>query len=101
MTKSPPANAGDVGLIPGSGRSPGGGNGSPLQYSCLENSRDRKAWQATVHGDRKESGKTEKLSKYTHTNDGDYTSKQKIPTPRSNRLWSPADLDFNLNVTTS
>jgi len=37
-------------LIPGSGRSPGGGNGSPFQYSCLENSMDRGAWQATVHG---------------------------------------------------
>ena len=37
MVKNPPANAGDVGSIPGSGRSPGGGNGNPLQYSCLEN----------------------------------------------------------------
>ena len=44
------ANAGDPGLIPGSGRSPGEGNGNPLQYSCLENSMDRGAWQATVHG---------------------------------------------------
>ena len=42
--KNPPANAGDMGSIPGSGRSPGGGNGNPLQYSCLENSMDRKAW---------------------------------------------------------
>ena len=41
-----PANAGDVGLIPGLGRSPGEGNGNPLQYSCLENSMDRGAWQA-------------------------------------------------------
>ena len=40
----------DRGLIPGSGRSPGGGNGSPLQYSCLENPMDRGAWQALVHG---------------------------------------------------
>ena len=39
-----------MGLIPGLGRSPGGGNGNQLQYSCLENSRDRGAWQATVHG---------------------------------------------------
>ena len=45
-----PANAGDVGLIPGSGRSPGGGNGNPLQYSCLENPMDRGAWRGTVHG---------------------------------------------------
>ena len=43
-------NAGDPGLIPGLGRSPGEGNGNPLQYSCLENSMDRRAWWATVHG---------------------------------------------------
>ena len=41
--------AGNVGLIPGSGRSPEGGNGNPLQYSCLENPMDRGAWQARVH----------------------------------------------------
>ena len=40
----------DVGLIPGSGRSPGGGLGNPLQYSCLENPMGRGAWRATVHG---------------------------------------------------
>ena len=43
-------NAGDMSSIPGLGRSPGGGHGNPLQYSCLENSMDRGAWQATVHG---------------------------------------------------
>ena len=43
-------NARDPGSIPGSRRSPGEGNGNPLQYSCLENSMDRGAWQATVHG---------------------------------------------------
>ena len=43
-------NVGDLGLIPGLGRSPGEGNGNPLQYSCLENSMDREAWQATVSG---------------------------------------------------
>ena len=42
-------NAGDPGLIPGSGRSPGGGHGNPLQYSCLENPTNRGAWWATVH----------------------------------------------------
>ena len=42
-------DAGDVGSVPGSGRSPGGGNGNPLQYSCLEYSMDRKAWWDTVH----------------------------------------------------
>ena len=53
VIKNPPANAGDggdVGLIPGSERSPGGGSGNPLQYSCLENPMDRGAWWATVHG---------------------------------------------------
>ena len=50
MVKNLPANAGDVGLIPGSESSPGGGNGNPLQYSCLENPMDRGAWWATVHG---------------------------------------------------
>ena len=43
-------NAGDLGSIPGLGRSPGEGNGKPLQYSCLENRMDRGAWQATFHG---------------------------------------------------
>ena len=53
MVKKPPAKVGDerdMGSIPGSGRSPGGGHGDPLQYSCLENPVDRGAWWATVHG---------------------------------------------------
>ena len=53
MVKNLNANAGDAGnkgLIPGAGKSPGGGHGSPLQYSCLENPIDRGAWQAIVHG---------------------------------------------------
>ena len=50
VVKHLPANAGDAGSIPGSGRSPGEGNGNPLQYSCLENPMDRGAWRATVHG---------------------------------------------------
>ena len=52
VVKKPPANAGDIrdgGLIPGLGRSPEGGHGNPLQYSCLENPMDRGTWQATVH----------------------------------------------------
>ena len=49
---------GDLGSIPGLGRSPGGGHGNPLQYSCLENSMDRGAWQATVYGVLKESDMT-------------------------------------------
>ena len=52
-------NAGDPGLIPGSGRSPGKGNGNPLQYSCLGSLMDRGAWWATVHGVTKESDTTE------------------------------------------
>ena len=48
MIKNPPVNAGDAGSIPGSGRSPGEGNGNPLQHSCLKNPMDRGAWQATV-----------------------------------------------------
>ena len=52
VVKNPPANIGDVrdaGSIPGLGRSPGGGHGNPLQYSCLENPMDSTAWQAMVH----------------------------------------------------
>ena len=48
-SKESACNAGDLGLIPGSGRFPGEGNGNPLQYSCLENSMDRGAWWATVY----------------------------------------------------
>ena len=53
VVKNQPANAGDLreaSSIPGLGRCPGGGHGNPLQYSCLENPRDRGAWRATVHG---------------------------------------------------
>ena len=53
VVKNPPVSAGDekdAGLIPGLGRSPGGGLGNSLQYSCLENHMNRGAWQATVHG---------------------------------------------------
>ena len=50
MVKNSPASAGDTGSISGLGRSPGVGNGNPLQYSCLENFMDRGAWRPTVHG---------------------------------------------------
>ena len=49
VAKNPPAKAGDASLIPGSRRSPGGGNGNPLHYSCLGNPMDRKVWWAEVH----------------------------------------------------
>ena len=56
----------DVGLIPGSGRSPGGGHGNPLQYSCLENPMDRGAWQATVHGVTRSQTRLKQLSMHAH-----------------------------------
>ena len=60
MVKHPPANVGDTGLIPGSGRFPGEGNGNPFQDSCLENSMDREAWWITVHAVAKELDMTER-----------------------------------------
>ena len=65
VVKNQSANAGgarDVGLMPGSGRSPGEGNGNPLQYSCLENSMDRGAWWVTVHGVAKSNTSLKSLS---------------------------------------
>ena len=56
LVKNLPVSAGearDKGSVPGSGRSPGGGQGNPLQYSCWENPMDRGAWQATVHGSKR------------------------------------------------
>ena len=64
MVKNRPANAGDVrklGSIPGSGRSPGGGNGNPLQYSCLENTTDRRPWWAIVHSAAKSQTRLKRL----------------------------------------
>ena len=65
VVKNPPANAGDAGLIPGSGRSPGGGNGNPHQYSYLQNPMERRAWWALSMGS--ESDATEQLSTHTET----------------------------------
>ena len=70
MVKDMPANVGDmrdVGLIPGSGRSPGGGHSSPLQYSCLENPTDRGAWRGTVPGVAKSQTRLKRLHARTHT----------------------------------
>ena len=69
MEKNPPANAGhirDVGSIPGSGRSLGGGHGNPIQYLCLENPMDRGAWRATVHRVAKSQTQLKRLSMHTH-----------------------------------
>ena len=60
--KESACNAGDPGSIPGFGRSPGGGNGNLLQYSCLENPMDRGAWQAIVHGITKSRTQLKQLS---------------------------------------
>ena len=68
-------NAGDLGSIPGSGRSPGEGNGNPLQYSCLENPMDQGAWWATVHGVAKS---WIQLSDFTFTFSFDLQSHQKL-----------------------
>ena len=68
MAKNPCANAGDVSLIPGSGRSLGGGHGNPLQYSCLENPMDRGAWWATVHGVTNSWTRLKQLSVHTGSN---------------------------------
>ena len=65
LVKNPSADVGDktdMSLIPGLGRSPGGRNGNPLQYSCLENPMERGAWWATVHGAVKELDTTEQLN---------------------------------------
>ena len=65
VVKNLPANAGDVrdeGFVPGLERSSAGGNGKPLQYSCLENPKDRGAWRATVHGVAKSQTRLERLS---------------------------------------
>ena len=64
--QSHPLHVGDLGSIPGSGKSPGEENGNPLQYSCLENSMDRGAWRAIVHCVAKESDTTEQIT-HTHT----------------------------------
>ena len=73
MVKNPPANAGDVrdpGSIPGLRRSPGGGHGNPLQYSCLQNPMDRGAWWATVHRVEKSQTRLKGLSIHTGTGVG-------------------------------
>jgi len=62
VVENSPAHTRNTGSIPGSGRSPGEGNGNPPQYYCLENPKDRRAWMATVHGIAKESDMTSRLN---------------------------------------
>ena len=73
-------SAGDLGLIPGLGRSPGGGHGNPLQHSCLENPMDRGAWQATVHRVARSRTRLKRLSTRVHT------------PSEANHLWSARGL---------
>ena len=72
LIKNLPANAGDLGSIPGLGRSPGGGNGNPLQYACLGNPMIRGAWWATVHA------VTLNARARTHTHTHTHTHTKKI-----------------------
>ena len=98
VLKNLPTKAGDTrdaSLIPGSGRSPGGGRGNPLQYSCLENSMDRRDWQATVH-EVTDSDMTEYTSHtytYTHTQSQEKTRAGYFKSPGKSLimlLWEKA-----------
>ena len=77
-------NTGDPGSFPGSGRSPGEGNSNPLQYSCLENSIDRGAWWATVHGAAKS---WTQMSDYIFSSLGSQTARVFITKRRSQRIF--------------
>ena len=90
--KESACNAGDPGLIPGWGRTPGEGKGNPLQYSCLENSTDRGASRATVHGVAKESSKTQWLNHH-HQSDPEINVEAKPMVPgrslKHRKEWRP------------
>ena len=85
MVKNPPVNAGDTGSIPSPGRSPGEGNGNPLQYYCLGNPMDRGAWQAKVHGAAKELD-TDLITKQQH-NKHSVHNRDFLPRPRTLCGW--------------
>ena len=91
MVKNPSANAGNVGLIPGLGRSPGEGNGNPLQYSCWGNLMDRGAWQAAVHGVTEELDTTQWLNNNNLEQQSEHCAKWKrslnLKTCESRSLW--------------
>ena len=90
MIKTPPANAGDagdIGLIPGSGRSPGEGNGNPLQYSCLENPMDRGTWWQRSAWGCKESDTTEQLGMQLFSLPRAWVQSL-VREPRSHNYWA-------------
>ena len=81
----------DVGLIPGLGRSPEGGHGNPLQYSCLENPKDRETWWAVVHRVTKSRTRLKRLSTHKVLGDGLRVGKEKINTMQtlsSRKTWA-------------
>ena len=78
LRKHPPANARDTGSVPGLGRSPGEGNSSPYQYSCLENSMDRGAWPAIFHEVAKSQTQLNNLYTHTHTHTHTHSRDQAV-----------------------
>ena len=96
MVKASARNAGDPGSIPGSVRSPGEGNGNPLQYSCLENSMDGGVWWATVHGVAKSQTR---LSDFTHSEVEQIEKRDSVLMSKNQieRLTRPGSSYFNLN----
>ena len=104
MVKESAFNAGDVGLIPELGRSPGGGHGNPLQYSCLENPMDRGTWWATVQGVAKS---RTRLSDLAHTHGGSvytmgtstrHTSEPPSPSSSPSQTWSTYSTSLGLGA---
>ena len=79
VVKNPPASAGNMGSIPGSGRSPGGGNGIPLQYSCLENSMDRRGTDTPVHRPEKTTGYSYSSTSVCHPVNNSRGKRRSIP----------------------
>ena len=87
LVKNLPANAGDSGSIPGLGRSPGEGNGDPLQYSCLGSPMDRGSCWATVHGVSKSHTRLKQLSVCTHTHTHTPCEKAEVAREKPSLLW--------------
>ena len=98
MNKESACNAGDPGLIPASGRSPGEGNGYSCLYSCLKNSMDRGAWQAIVHGGRKDSDITEQLTAISAASCFLTEKGLGFENPDLLSIWSPALLPLTRRI---